>query len=339
MSHSNTSAGLSTSRSFAEEVMAEPGGEVLYRCFSCGTCAAACLVRRVNPDFNPRRILRMVVLGMREEVLSSSVPWLCSSCDICYQRCPQEIHISDLMKAIKNIAIREGYEPPGPIAVVYEELCSGCGVCVTACPYEAAELATVGLGSDESGNEHKVAQIDRFLCMGCGICAAVCPSKAISIEEFSYEKIAMRMQAGGWFMEKGGEPKIMVFICNWCLQAEADLARLDQFPPNIRVINVLCTGRMDPSLILTALREGADGVLVVGCQPGECHYQEGNLFARRRVMTLKPFLEAMGVGGDRLKLEWISTFERGKIEKTVEEFVGVVGHLGPNPFNNERRQQ
>ncbi len=334
MSHSNTSAGLSTSRSFAEEVMAEPGGEVLYHCFSCGTCAAACLVRRVNPDFNPRRILRMVVLGMREEVLSSSVPWLCSSCDICYQRCPQDIHISDLMKAIKNIAIREGYEPPGPIAVVYEELCSGCGICVTACPYEAAELATV-----PTSDEHMVAQIDRFLCMNCGICAAVCPSKAISIEEFSHEKIAMRMQAGGWFMEKGGQPKIMVFICNWCLQAEADLAHLDQFPPNVRVINAPCTGRMDPSLILTALREGADGVLVVGCQPGECHYQEGNLFARRRVMTLKPFLEAMGVSGDRLKLEWISTFERGKIEKTVEEFAEVVGHLGPNPFNNERRQR
>ena len=324
---------IHSNQGFAEEVMAEPGGEVLYRCYSCGTCASACLVRRVTPKFNPRHILKMVVLGMREEVLSSSVPWLCSACDICYQRCPQGIHISDLMKAIRNIAIREGYEPPGPTAVVDEALCAGCGTCVTACPYETVKLTTVS-----TSDEHMVAQVDRSLCMNCGICAAVCPSKAISVEKFSYEKIAVRMQAGGWFLEKRDEPKIMVFICNWCLQAEADLARLDQFPPNIRVVNTPCTGRVDPSLILTALREGADGVLVIGCQPGECHYQEGNLLARRGVLALKPFLEAIGVDGDRLKLEWISTSERRKVEKTVEEFLQGVKHLGPNPFNSARRQ-
>ncbi|MEA3459861.1 MAG: 4Fe-4S dicluster domain-containing protein, partial [Chloroflexota bacterium] len=119
---------------FEAEVMAEPGGEEFIRCFSCGTCTAACPISWVNEEYNPRRIIKMVGMGMREEVLSSPAIWLCSACDLCYRRCPQGIRISDLMKAIRNIAIREGYEPPGPIALVDEELCSECGLCVTACP-------------------------------------------------------------------------------------------------------------------------------------------------------------------------------------------------------------
>jgi coenzyme F420-reducing hydrogenase delta subunit/heterodisulfide reductase subunit C len=313
--------------SFAKEVLAEPGGENLYHCLSCGTCGAACLVRRVNPDFNPNRIIHMVMLGMREEVLSSPVIWLCSACDICYERCPQEIHISHLMRAIRDIAIREGYEPPGPIALVDEELCSGCGICATACPYEGIELVARSL----PGSDHAVAQVDKFLCMNCGTCAAACPSGAIRIEEFSQEKVAVRMQAGGWFLQEGLNPKIMVFICNWCLRAGDDLDYLHQLPPNIRIIDLPCTGRMDPSLILTALKEGADGVLMVGCEPGECHYQRGNLLARRRIAAMRPFLGAMGVGGNRLGLEWIAASDRGKIKRAVSEFIQVIEQLGPNP--------
>jgi coenzyme F420-reducing hydrogenase delta subunit/heterodisulfide reductase subunit C len=316
-------------QSFAEQVLEEPGGESLYRCYSCGTCASACLVRRVNPNFNPRRILRMVMLDMREEVLSSPVVWLCSACDLCYSLCPQEIHISDLMRAIRNIAIREGYEPPGPIALVDETLCSGCGLCAVACPYEGIELAT----GPASGNGHVVARVDKYLCMGCGVCTAACPSEAIRIEGFGREKIAMRMQAGGWFMDSESGPKIVVFICNWCLRAENDLAHLDRFPSHIRVVHIPCTGQLDPSLVLTALTGGADGVLVVGCQPGECHYQKGNLLARRRIVELKPFLDVLGIGNERLGLEWSSTSERGKIAKTVGEFAQAVERLGPSPFN------
>jgi coenzyme F420-reducing hydrogenase delta subunit/Pyruvate/2-oxoacid:ferredoxin oxidoreductase delta subunit len=276
----------------------------------------------------------MVMLGMREEVLRSPVVWLCSACDLCYSLCPQQIHISELMKAIRNIAIREGYEPPGPIAMVDEELCSGCGMCAAACPYEGIELAI----RSRSGNGHRVAQVDKFLCMNCGICAATCPSEAIRIEEFSREKVAMRMQAGGWLRSEI-EPKIVVFICNWCLRAEADLARLRQFPSHIRVVNVPCTGQLDPSLVLAALTEGADGALVVGCLPGECHYQKGNLLARRRVLEIKPLLKALGIGSERLRLEWISTSDRAKIERTVEEFTQAVERLGLNPLNGRGRRQ
>ena len=318
-------------QSFAKQVLDEPGGESLYRCYSCGTCASACLVRRVNSDFNPRRILRMVMLDMREKVLSSPVVWLCSACDLCYSLCPQEIHISDLMKAIRSIAIREGYEPPGPIALVDETLCSGCGLCAAVCPYEGIELVT----GPVSGNGHAVARVDKYLCMGCGVCTAACPSEAIRIEGFGREKIAMRMLTGGWFTDGESGPKIVVFICNWCLRAEDDLARLGQFPTHVRVVHIPCTGQLDPSLVLTALTGGADGVLVVGCQPGECHYQKGNLLARRRIAELKPLLDVLGIGNERLGLEWSLTSERGKIVKTVGEFTETVERLGPSPFNKQ----
>src|SRR4030042_2319538 len=143
--------------SFVEEIRAEPGGEHLLTCWSCGTCAATCLVRRYEPGFNPRIVLRRAGMGVREEVLSSREIWQCSACDACYSRCPKQIHISDVMKAIRNIAIREGYEPPGPFAVVDEATCSGCAVCTRACPYGAIDRVT----KDVNGTERTVAQVDK----------------------------------------------------------------------------------------------------------------------------------------------------------------------------------
>ncbi|NWG03407.1 MAG: 4Fe-4S dicluster domain-containing protein [Syntrophaceae bacterium] len=90
----------------------EPGGENIKRCFSCGTCTAGCPVREVTNRYNPRRIIRMALLGMKKEVLSSDFIWLCSSCYTCFERCPQDVKIPELMNAIKNIAVREGYLPP-----------------------------------------------------------------------------------------------------------------------------------------------------------------------------------------------------------------------------------
>jgi len=319
-----------THRTFRDEILAEPGGEHLLRCYSCGTCASMCLVRRVNPEFNPRRIFEMVMLDMRDEVLSSPVVWLCSACDLCYPRCPQEIHISELMQAIRAIAIREGHQPPGPSAVVDDVLCSGCGLCETACPYGAIELVFVSA----PGNGKAVAQVDNLVCMGCGICAASCPSEAIHIEEVSREQIAIAMGAGGWFGATEVKPKILVFQCDWCVRAENDLISLEHLPSHLRIVHVSCTGHLDPSLVLTALTNGADGVLVLGCLPGECHYQRGNLLVRRRIAQLKPLLDALGIGSARLRLEWIGTSERGKASRVLEEFVEATGRLGPNPLRS-----
>ncbi len=94
---------------FKDEIAEEPGGEGIKNCFQCGTCTASCPVTRINPRYNPRKIILMTLMGMREEVLKSEFIWLCSSCYSCYERCPQNVRITELMNAIKNIAVREGY--------------------------------------------------------------------------------------------------------------------------------------------------------------------------------------------------------------------------------------
>lgn len=128
------------------------------------------------------------------------------------------------------------------------------------------------------------------------------------------------------------EPKIVGFLCNWCSYAGADLAGISRakYPPNVRVIRLMCSGRVDERLILKAFALGADGVLVCGCHPGDCHYLKGNLSARRRIMGLKPLLESVGIGADRLRLDWISASEGPKVGETVKSFTETVRQLGPS---------
>jgi F420-non-reducing hydrogenase iron-sulfur subunit len=132
----------------------------------------------------------------------------------------------------------------------------------------------------------------------------------------------------------GFEPVIVGFFCNWCSYAGADVAGTArmQYPSNLRVVRVMCSGRVDERLVLRAFALGADGVLICGCHPGDCHYQKGNLSARRRVTGWKPLLEALGIGGDRLRLEWISASEGPSVVRTVTSFVETLKQLGPSPF-------
>ncbi|MGQ9573422.1 MAG: hydrogenase iron-sulfur subunit [Dehalococcoidia bacterium] len=132
----------------------------------------------------------------------------------------------------------------------------------------------------------------------------------------------------------GFEPVIVGFFGNWCSYAGADVAGIArmQYPSNLRIVRVMCSGRVDERVVLKAFALGADGVLVCGCHPGDCHYQRGNMSARRRVTGLKPFLEAVGVGGNRLRLEWISASEGPKVVATVTSFVEALKELGPSPF-------
>lgn len=103
---------------FKYQIQKEPGGENINRCFACGTCTAACPVREVNEKYNPRKIIRMAVLGMKDKVLSSDFVWLCSSCYTCYERCPQDVRITELMNAMKNIAVKEGHIHPSFVAQI-----------------------------------------------------------------------------------------------------------------------------------------------------------------------------------------------------------------------------
>ena len=133
------------------------------------------------------------------------------------------------------------------------------------------------------------------------------------------------------------EPKIVVFCCNWCSYAGADgagVARL-QMPPNFRIIRTMCSARVDPEFILRALAKGADGVVVLGCHPADCHYIGGNYRARRRIALIRLVLEQYGFDPKRLKLEWVSASEGEKFQKTLTEFVTTIKEIGPTPLQEE----
>ena len=131
------------------------------------------------------------------------------------------------------------------------------------------------------------------------------------------------------------EPRIVGFLCNWCSYAGADLAGVSrlQYPPNMRQIRVMCSGRVHPSFILEAFREGADGVLVAGCHtPSDCHYISGNFKAERRVAVLRRLLGQLGLEPQRLRLEWISAAEGDRFAETVREMTEEIRKLGPSPL-------
>jgi len=127
------------------------------------------------------------------------------------------------------------------------------------------------------------------------------------------------------------EPKIIAFLCNWCSYAGADLAGTSriQYSPSIRIIRVPCSGRIDPLFILASLQKGADGVLVSGCHPGECHYLTGNYSARRKFALLKNLLEHVGIEEGRVQFSWVSASEGVRFAKVVEEVTACIRALGP----------
>ncbi|MGB9301403.1 MAG: hydrogenase iron-sulfur subunit [Anaerolineae bacterium] len=130
------------------------------------------------------------------------------------------------------------------------------------------------------------------------------------------------------------EPRIVAFLCNWCAYTGADLAGTSrlQYPPNVRAIRVMCTGGVDPMYVIKALLEGADGVLIGGCHPGDCHYQSGNLKARRRIVILRSILEELGLDPDRVWLRWISASEGKLFADTIVEMVQALKEKGPSPM-------
>ncbi|HWQ54296.1 MAG TPA: hydrogenase iron-sulfur subunit [Bryobacteraceae bacterium] len=132
-------------------------------------------------------------------------------------------------------------------------------------------------------------------------------------------------------MPEAFEPRIVAIFCNWCTYLAADLAGTSRlkYAPNIRVVRVMCSGRVDPQFVLDAFASGADGVLLGGCHPGDCHYQEGNYKALRRYHLLRHMLEQMGIEPERFRLEWISASEGERLRVTVDDMVARIRALGP----------
>ena len=134
---------------------------------------------------------------------------------------------------------------------------------------------------------------------------------------------------------RGFEPKIVAIFCNWCTYLAADLAGVSRmkYAPNARVVKVMCSGRIDPQFVFEAFASGADGVLIGGCHPGDCHYQEGNYKCLRRFKLLKKVIAGMGIEEDRFRLEWISAAEADRLKAVMNDMVARLKELGPLHWN------
>jgi heterodisulfide reductase subunit A len=173
------------------------------------------------------------------------------------------------------------------------------------------------------------AVVDELSCMGCGACSASCPADAIWMRNSTDAQIIAQIHAATEV--KSESPLIVAFLCNWCSYTCADLAGTSriQYPTNIRVIRVMCAGRVDPSFVLEALEHGADGVLVAGCRLGECHYIFANYNAKQRMEALKEVLADVGIDPGRLNVEWISASEGERFANSIEDFVDYLKEIGP----------
>ena len=163
---------------FSAQVTALPGGEELGSCFSCGACSGACPVSQAIPDFDPRKIIHMVRMGLKEQVLNADLLWYCSGCQGCVFVCPQNVRFASIMTALQKMARKEGIisiddlREKGKIAWVERDQCVSCLTCVRVCPFEVPVI-------DKKG----VAYIDPEQCRGCGVCVAECPAQAINQNE------------------------------------------------------------------------------------------------------------------------------------------------------------
>lgn len=169
------------SNALSERVKAIPGGEMLMMCYSCGTCTSKCMIQtKLESTYNPRRLIREAVFNLTEDAFTDKTTWLCTACDLCYPACPQKIHISGVINAVKAIAVESGKKTPYQVAKVDEATCVACGLCVKICPYQAITLAEKRVPFRGTVT---VASVDAGKCMACGMCTAACRSTSIRLAE------------------------------------------------------------------------------------------------------------------------------------------------------------
>jgi len=213
-------------------------------------------------------------------------------------------------------------------ATVDKDVCVNCDACVVSCIFNAIDAEPFGLPSIIEAN-----------CKGCGVCAAECPMAAMQLVHFTDQQIVAAIEA--LFKPKklvtssgSFEPIVLCFACQWCSYGAADLAGVSriQYPPNVRILRVPCSGRVDVLHVLKAFQNGADGVIVTGCHIGDCHYIDGNLKAKDRIDVLKKSLKALGIDPERLEIGFASSSEGQRFAEMMTNFVEKIRKLGPNPL-------
>jgi len=192
-------------------------------------------------------------------------------------------------------------------AWVDPETCTACGTCATRCPYQAISVAK---------DKKTPARVNPALCKGCGTCAADCPQDSISMTNFTDAMILRQIDAA---LQDNPAEKVLIFACNWCSYAGADLAGTSriQYPTNTRIVRTMCSGRVDPDFVKHAFDRGAGAVMLTGCRPQDCHYISGNDFALKREKKIRRWMLKNDIAEDRFLIAWMSAAEGKNFADTV----------------------
>ncbi len=205
------------------------------------------------------------------------------------------------------------------------ENCQVCGLCARVCPYNALVV----------DKERKQVKVIEAACSGCGTCGAECPFEALHMRHFTNQQILAQIDA---LTEEDAHKKIIAFCCNWCAYAGADFAGVNrmQYPPNVRIIRTMCSGRVSPTFVEHAFSRGVGAVLIAGCHPGDCHYINANHQTERRVEKLWKKMERLNVDKSRLQLLWASAAEGEKVASKIRVMQSSLKKLTPEELDNSK---
>ena len=226
-----------------------------------------------------------------------------------------------------SILMAKGKVTVEAITPLYDpDKCTACGLCTKVCPYNAITL----------NKELKRIEIVEAACGGCGTCAAECPFGALTQNHFTDEQILAQIDA---VTEHDADKKIVAFCCNWCAYAGADFAGVSrmQYPPNVRIIRTMCSGRVAPKFVERAFARGAAAVLVAGCHPGDCHYIDANYHTERRVERLWKKMDSNGLDKERLQLLWASAAEGERFASKIREMRSKIEEVTPEGIEKAKK--
>ena len=299
----------------------------LNKCIRCGYCYELCpLYKTFNWESNTPRGKLIILHGLitNKIQLTKEIAekiFQCFYCQQCSDNCSAGVPVTDIFTDARADFIDAGFDVDGTTSQFKEDLCSVCGMCVSVCKSEALSFV-----EDEVGNRKVV--VDKVKCKGCGLCIATCPSGVI-YQKHGFEISPVELKDKITSFLKMSDKKLIVFCCNWSvfpgLQNSESTTLINT---SYGVIVTMCSGRVNPELVLHAYKEGAWGVMVCGCPPEECEH-DANYKARRRLLLLKNILKQINIEPKRLRLVWFSKSQSMKLKKAIDVFVKDLEKMGP----------
>ena len=298
----------------------------LNKCIRCGYCYELCpLYKTFDWESNTPRgkliLLHGLITGKIEltQDIAEKI-FQCFYCEQCSDNCSAGVPVTEIFTDARADFIDAGFEAYGTTSQFKEDLCSVCGMCVSVCKSEALSFE-----KDEQGNKKVV--VDKVKCKSCGLCIATCPSGVI-FQKHGFEVSPSELKEKITHFLETIDIKLIVFCCNWSVFPGLQMS---ESPTLIKtpygIIVTMCSGRINPELILHAFKNGAWGVMISGCPPEECEH-DGNYRARRRVLLLKNLLKQINIEPERLRMGWFSRGESFKLKNAIADFTYNLEKLG-----------